>query len=377
MEDEYEEEVRKSVEADLKAFWESQGWIEDLEEEVTIQFDNQEEEGRPPWVPIRTPQDAKNLAFKEFSPQRWLAEPIIADEGVALLAAESGTHKTWLALDLAICVALGRDWLKFKIKPGKVLYLNCEMPEREIQRRIRRLGVDENFPGERFHFIHAPWYLDDESDFAELVELVAREQYDLIVGDTLSKLHSARSEENSNDAMTEVMLRARRVAYASGGVFLICHHVSKPPGFPVSLVNRIRGASAIRDNTGSAILLQKHGKGKGSRLNLSNPKNWYGSEVEEFQTWLVDDDERSSFQWEERTIAPDDPKREEILDKLSGLFELGQTGFSMSDFRIGLSSSAQQVAVEVLDALEAEGRIRIERSWRTKKIYQDEGWNWD
>lgn len=368
-EEEYEQERLRILQEEWK-----ENWIDELEEEITIQMDEPvEEEGRPPWKPDRKPQRIKDLLTKVFPEKRWLAEPVLATEGIALLAAESGTYKTWLGLWLAICIALGKDWLEFKVSgKGKVLYLNGELPEQEMQRRAFRLAATEDL---EIDFIHAVWHLDSADDFAELIDLVSREKYNLIIGDTLSKLHSGRAEENDNDAMTDIMIKARQIAYASGGLFLILHHVSKPPGFPLSLLHRIRGASAIRDNAGSALLLQKQERGREAPIHMSNPKNWYGSEAGTIKFWLTDDDELlSTFKWEQGDVEDvEEAFKDEILERIQDYFDLHEE-FGVSQLRGGLSSGAQKVMKSVLDELESSGVLHVFRRGLKKIVAKGPEW---
>lgn len=379
-EEEYEALRRQIAQEQMEEQWareqDTDEVIDLIKADDVIVLDKQEEQAS--WRPSRVPQPASELATKEFPDVRWLVDPILANEGVALLAAESGTNKTWLALHLAVHIALGKDWLKFKVpEPGRVLYLNCEVPEREIQRRIIRLGVGSSFP-DNMDFIHDVWALDQDKDMAELLEICHKGQYKLIVADTLSKFHSGYFEENNNDHMTELMIRARQIAYHSKGLFLFNHHISKPPGYPLSLINRIRGASAIRDNAGSAILLQKQGQGKGSAVSLSNPKNWFGEEVETFKIWLQDDGDLSDFRWDEiDEVNIEDPKAAEVLERLGDYFEMRSEGFTMSDLSGGLSSSAAHEVSGILKSLQEQGRIRIEQNWRTKRIYKGDLWDED
>ena len=334
-----------------------------------------QEDTTPAWATRWQWEKASALSEIVFPAQQWLVDGLLSTEGVALLAAESGTYKTWLGLQLAVCCCLGQTWLKFPVMQGKVLYINGEIPRREAQRRIRRLGVTGAFSDD-FHFIHTPLQLDGYDDYYDLLELVQREKYDLIVGDTLSKLHSGRASENDNDAMTDLMIKARKISEASGGLFLMLHHVSKPPGFPLSLLHRIRGASAIRDNAGSAVLLQKQDKGKGAYVNLTNPKNWFGAELEPIKTWLIDEDEKSYFQWSEGDTddTAEDVAADEIGEALHNLYDLHGDEIPVSALRANLSTASQIVMTKIINDMADSGIIIIYRSKLRKLIKPGPEW---
>lgn len=329
----------------------------------------------PPWEKSWEVQSLQSLVAKEFSPQRWLVQGLFATEGVALLAAESGTYKTWLGLHLATAVGEGKDWLKYPTLQGKVLYINGEVPEFEIQRRLLRLGLSEDYPG-HVDFLHNTMALDTNEDYYRLLELVQQEKYDLIIGDTLSKLHSGRAEENDNDAMTDLMIKCRQVAYVSGGLFLLLHHVSKPPGYPLSLLHRIRGASAIRDNAGSAILLQKQDKGKSAHVQMTNAKNWFGAEADPIKTWLIDEGVLSRFKWED--VATEEESKEEddqdIYDWIDKLFRQLGDPLSVSALRASVTAAQKIVLGDILKKFEVEGFIQTYYVGHSKMITRGPRW---
>ena len=75
-------------------------------------------------------------------PIEWDVEPLIARGERALIYAEWGALKTWLGLDLGLHLAAGGKWLDhFTIPQARpVLYIDEEMHERTLRRRIKRLG---------------------------------------------------------------------------------------------------------------------------------------------------------------------------------------------------------------------------------------------
>jgi len=56
----------------------------------------------------------------------WLIKNYLPTEGIAWLAGEWSSYKTFLMLDMAYHVAIGRDWCGNKVRQGKVLVINGE-----------------------------------------------------------------------------------------------------------------------------------------------------------------------------------------------------------------------------------------------------------
>ncbi len=84
---------------------------------------------------IRTVAD---LNRKEFKKVEWIVQDVIP-AGNMLLAARPKMRKTWLALQLALAVARGRQFLGWNCNKRDVLFLGLEDNERRIQNRIKTL----------------------------------------------------------------------------------------------------------------------------------------------------------------------------------------------------------------------------------------------
>ena len=84
----------------------------------------------------------------------WVVEQLIALNDRVVVYGEFGALKTWLLLDLAIHLAAGRPWLeKFSVTQAKrVLYIDEEMNERALRRRIKRLGMGLGLESEALPF---------------------------------------------------------------------------------------------------------------------------------------------------------------------------------------------------------------------------------
>ena len=87
-------------------------------------------------------------------PIDWLVEGIIASGDRVIVYGEPGSYKSWLLLHLGLHIAAGKQWLgEFSIPQAKgVLYVDEEMSERLLRRRIKRLGLGAELDGEDFPF---------------------------------------------------------------------------------------------------------------------------------------------------------------------------------------------------------------------------------
>ncbi len=82
---------------------------------------------------------AASLAGKPIPDQLWLAEGMIPAGQPVLLSGDGGLGKSLIALQLAVAVAKGGQWLGMYVPQGPALYLSAEDETAELHRRITRI----------------------------------------------------------------------------------------------------------------------------------------------------------------------------------------------------------------------------------------------
>lgn len=79
-----------------------------------------------------------------FPEQKWTIKDHIPYEGLVVLASPAGEKKTWIAMEMARCIARGIDFLgRYPTVGGNVLYINSEMSKGLFQQRGRQLSFQE------------------------------------------------------------------------------------------------------------------------------------------------------------------------------------------------------------------------------------------
>jgi hypothetical protein len=93
-------------------------------------------------------QRSSELMTKTLPRQKWAVEGLIP-EGYAVLAGGKSVGKSWLALNLALAVAMGEKALgTIPTEQGTVLYLSLEDDERMVQERVGMLLGERAAPYE-------------------------------------------------------------------------------------------------------------------------------------------------------------------------------------------------------------------------------------
>lgn len=172
----------------------------------------------------------------------WLVKHAIPGNSIGLLFGGSGTFKSFIALDLALHVAHGLQWLGRKTKKGPVLIVAAEGGA-GLWRRIvawhRRMG--RSYDGVPVYVL--PMSIDLMTDAARLTDAVSALAFipELIVIDTLSQTFSG--EENSSNEIA-AYLRELGLWFRDSWrcTVLVVHHTGHLE------TERPRGSSALRSN---------------------------------------------------------------------------------------------------------------------------------
>ncbi|MDV2964549.1 AAA family ATPase [Nitratireductor aquimarinus] len=193
----------------------------------------------------------------------FLIDRYLPDTGFGILFGDPGSGKSFMALDMALHIAFGKqDWHGDKILPrrgGRVLYIAGEGAP-GYKTRIKAWMAQNLTPEEarqdpNIRFIVKPINFMQEQDIKALLDAVKREEdfgeIDLIVVDTVSRAIPG-ADENLQKDMTIFINACDQVRYVTGALVLGVHHTAKAGG--------MRGSSVF-DGQGDVILQMEKKKG--------------------------------------------------------------------------------------------------------------------
>jgi len=182
-------------------------------------------------------RDVDLIALPEPS---WLVEGILPAGGFSLLWGQYGTGKSFVALDLAMCVAAGRPWHGHAVERGPVAYVVAEGTGR-FGRRVSAWreahGVTE--PADAW-FIPAPVNLLKREDMQAFLTALGGSlpaHPSLVVFDTFSRCIPG-GDENKQETMSAVVSMVGGFQRATQAHVLLVHH----PGWAVA---RPRGSTVL------------------------------------------------------------------------------------------------------------------------------------
>lgn len=94
----------------------------------------------------------------ELPPRELILSPWLPEKGLAMIFAERGIGKTWIALNLAYCMASAGSFLRwYATQTRRVLYIDGEMPGRVLKDRLELIIESTPFTidGDNIKFIAA------------------------------------------------------------------------------------------------------------------------------------------------------------------------------------------------------------------------------
>ena len=159
--------------------------------------------------------------------------------------------KSWAAADLAISLALGSDWLGFRVpRPVRVALISREDNPSLTGWRIKHLfaGKSCTDPGriETNLYIKsrkqsAELMLDNTEQVSELLAALKDLRAEFCIFDVFNVLHAA--DENDAQEMRAILRQLSRIQAEIGCACAVIHHWNKSD--QGSMTQRLRGSSAI------------------------------------------------------------------------------------------------------------------------------------
>ena len=200
-----------------------------------------------------------------------LVDGLLSTTAMTVLYGESGSGKTFVALDLACHVAAGLPWRGMDVEQGVVVYVAAEAPE-SVQRRVwawkRHHGVE-----------HLPLVIVTSSvdllngDAEAVLELIRelRERHGriaLVVIDTLAR--AMTGNENAPEDMGRFVAACGRIREACEGHVLVVHHCGKDQARGARGHSSLRAATDVElevtnGEDGGCVRVTKHRDEAGGR----------------------------------------------------------------------------------------------------------------
>jgi KaiC/GvpD/RAD55 family RecA-like ATPase len=237
-------------------------------------------------TPSAAPLTAAEFLSLELPPRRMIISPWLPEKGIVMIYSPRGVGKTLLGMTTAYAVAVGADFLGFKIEePQRTLYIDGEMPAQAMQERLA--AIIGCFPKEPPTNEHFRILLSDLAEFGlpDLGSPAGQAWIDACVGDAkviivdnVSTLVRSGKENEAESwlPMQSWALRHRR----QGRAIILLHHAGKG--------GAQRGTSKREDVLDTVISLRRpadYSPDQGARFELHFEKcrGFYGEGAQPFE----------------------------------------------------------------------------------------------
>ena len=241
----YSDLLNRTIEQLLEAPLEVQ--VSAAEEEATTQGQT---------LPVCHASELKS----ETAQKPWLIEQLWLREAVGIVGGPPKLLKTWLALEMAVSVALRSPCLgTFPVHAsGPVLLFAAEDSQAKVRSRLDSLAHNHGSSLEQIdvQVITADTLrLDRATDQERLETTVRYYKPVLLVLDPLVRLHSL--DENQSGPMAALLGYFRALQRKTGTAIVIVHHARKNPSSSAGAGYTLRGSSDLYAWVDSFICLQR------------------------------------------------------------------------------------------------------------------------
>ncbi len=199
-----------------------------------------------PWVDVPPPDDetaapastlcSQLLSLSDLSslpPVRPLVDGLLYRDTLAQLSGPPGSYKSFLALGMALAVALGMDWEGHRVpEGGPVVYVAAEGATGLRARVLAWCELTNVEPADldgRIYFLPVPIQLGNTVDVVQAVDMVRAVGAILLVLDTRARC-TLGLEENSATEQGKAVHNAEAIQRAAGCTVFPVHHAGRAGG---------------------------------------------------------------------------------------------------------------------------------------------------
>jgi len=237
----------------------------------------------------------KELLQKEFPEPKFIIKDILPEGSLSLLTARPKAGKTYLALQMALCVALGKLFLLKETTQSPVLFLSYELNERQLYKRLSQILEHLVAPDvlETIGTKDAPLFLSFASRLIEgnvrgveglrllLQELEEKGVFPKLVFIDTYVLFKLIEEDSKNlkksiyELESEYLGELRRLCDEKGLSIVLIHHNRKKQAISGDIIEEIMGSTGIAGAVNNLLILERQTGSKEAHLKVS------GHDIEE------------------------------------------------------------------------------------------------
>ena len=200
------------------------------------------------------------LSDIEFRPPEWMIKSLFEIDTLNMAFGDPGAAKSFFAIDVACCIATGKDFHGLEVKKGPVVYIAGE-GQNGIKRRFMAWGIRYGFNTNKAPIFVSlmPAGLCDQKQTGWVIDAIKQVSKDcgepvLIAFDTVAR-NFGPGDENSTKDMSAFISGADQIREQSKACILLVHHTGHGDK------SRGRGAMALKGALDAEYRLEKDDRG--------------------------------------------------------------------------------------------------------------------
>jgi hypothetical protein len=162
--------------------------------------------------------------LRALPPRTWCVKGIFPSTGLAAIFGQSGSGKSFLALDLAAAIAEGVLWFGFRTTKTPTVYMALEGEGGFSQRVAAWEKVQKKPLPPLLNMIMQPFQLAQPHDVTDLAAVIP--QGAVVIVDTLNRA-APTADENSSRDMGIILEATKRLQTLTGCLVVLIHHTGK------------------------------------------------------------------------------------------------------------------------------------------------------
>lgn len=191
----------------------------------------------------------------------WLVDGRFA-HGLSVILGKSGSHKTFVAIDVACCVASGARWFGHRVDgPAPVVYVLAEGIE-SAKARVAAWEADRDARADKLGIYPQALQLDEPRDQHRLVSTCRSIRPGLVVVDTYRR--NTTGDESDSERAQALVRCLDRVRESCGASALVVHHT----GATLENAHRARGSQVLYESADTVVGVERDAEH--DRITLHN-----------------------------------------------------------------------------------------------------------
>jgi AAA domain-containing protein len=234
--------------------------------------------------------------MEEPPPRRWVIENYVPEGVISILFGDGGILKSFVALAMAVSVALGKDFCGLATEKQSVLYLDAELGDIEFRRRAYKVarGVQLEKPPEGLFYKRLEAPLGFDATQAQVKRWLHESNAAFLIVDSLTIGSYATDQNEAHE-----VLRVLKALESLGRTVLAIDHVPKPQHGIVNRSTRPFGSTFKHNIARSMISIEDRG---GTLRTLTQTKANFSEKASPLSLRLVVDDQTATV----AAVSPED-----------------------------------------------------------------------